>query len=51
MDKYLDKPNANVNRWPTIWQDIAQKKGYINTNVTGTANGPKARPPIETFFK
>jgi len=36
MDEHLAK-GGDVARWPTIWQDIAQKKGYVNTNITGTA--------------
>lgn len=44
------KPGFDVQDWPSIWQGLARKKGYINTNVTGTADKP-SRPPIESFFK
>lgn len=46
MDEHLAK-GGDISRWPTIWQDIAQKKGYVNTNITGTMedkDGPTKLP-------
>jgi hypothetical protein len=50
MNSYLAK-GGNISEWPAKWQEIAEKKGLVSSNPTGTGGGAKERPPIESFFK
>ena len=50
MNKYLAK-GGNVSEWPEKWQGIAEKRGLVSANPTGSGEAPKERPPIESFFK
>ena len=49
LNKYV-AAGGNIAEWPEKWQQIAQERGYVNPNPTGTG-GSKPRPPIESFFK
>ena len=49
MNKYLEK-GGNISEWPAKWQEIAEEKGLVSSNPTGSG-GTKGRPPIESFFK
>lgn len=54
MNDYLAK-GGDISRWPQVWQEEAEKRGYVNPNPTGSGEGTKgasaSRPPIESFFK
>jgi hypothetical protein len=49
MNAYLDK-GGDISKWPAKWQEIAEKKGLVSSNPTGSG-GAKERPPIDSFFK
>lgn len=48
MNEYLQKPGADITRWPAEWQKIAKSKGMVNTSVPEAggqrpaASGPAA---------
>jgi len=52
LNKFVGK-GGNVSEWPAKWQEIAEKRGLVNPNPTGTAGGEgeKPRPPLSSFFK